>query len=514
MRAGSHPPRRLPRRAWRNARQLNGPPEARYADELVRPPPPLAWKARALVVAATAALVITGDGACRVTSKLEDCERDGDCAGNERCNEAGKFCERLPKLVIGVSMGQTGTLASLARIILSGLELAVATINAEGGVLGTPLALEVLDDQSDDALAVQNTRTLVDRGVIAVIGPLRSSQMLAAQSATRDANIVHLSTIAGATALAQSQPETDRYLFQTITSIRRGSAAAIVRYAASAEGKSACTKMAVLHTDDVTGNEYRDSIRSLLSKNGGCMTVDVAFPPEKKGDYVAEVKKLVDAKPQCAALVALPAAGAAILREFDTQIASDRKTWASFTWFGTTTLHTPDFLVAARHDKANATPTFAEGFMGADVDGAPATSEYADYRFLYQNAHAGEEPPALSAHAFDAVALIALAVELAGNIHDRVAIRNAIYDVSRDGDRVPAFGPGNVGDALRAVRRKLKINYQGASSRIELDGRGVVGNPTLIWLVKNGELAPVVRRYSEVEMSALDDPAKTLTTCP
>src|SRR5436190_518033 len=81
------------------------------------------------------------------------------------------------------------------------------------------------------ALAVANAKTLVDHGVAAVIGPVRSAQVLKAQAMTYPAKVLHLTPTAGASALASSQPATDRYLFQTITSIRGGSASAIVRYA-------------------------------------------------------------------------------------------------------------------------------------------------------------------------------------------------------------------------------------------------------------------------------------------
>jgi ABC-type branched-subunit amino acid transport system substrate-binding protein len=263
--------------------------------------------------------------------------------------------------------------------------------------------------------------------------------------------------------------------------------------------------MAVLHTDDVTGNEYRDAIAALLPKHGGCVNLDVPFPVALKGDYVAEVQKLVAAHPQCATLVALPDSGAALLREFASQKAADTThDWSTFAWFGTTTLHSPDFLFDARVDKSKADPNVADGVLGGDDDGAPPTSEYGDFRFAWSQAF-GADPPLLSAYAYDALAVVALAIEKAASVHDRPKIRDALYDVARDGDHVPAFGPATLGDALRSARRGLRINYQGASGALEFDDFGVVQDPTLIWSVAKGDFGPTLIRYTEAQTSVVDD---------
>lgn len=464
--------------------------------------------ARLALLGLTLGCALVADAGCHVFEKLEDCSVDDDCAGAERCHPEGHYCEKLTAVHIGATLGMTGAVAGTSAVILQAMQFAVAQVNAEGGVLGVPLVLDVLDDQGDDDLAAQNARTLASTGVAAIVGPLRSSQMLKAQAETFPAKILHLSPVAGAGALGAAQPNHDRYLFQMITSIRRGSASAIVRYASMPEDDAtrttpACTAMAVLHTDDVTGNDYASSIATLLAKHGGCVTLDVAFPPTLKADYVDEVGQLVAARPDCAAIVALPPTGGAVLREFAKQ-TSGNASWTKFYWLGTTTLHSDDFLQASRRDKASPTPSFAEGFLGADVDGMPDTGDYADYKFAFNETY-GEDPPNLSGYGFDAVIAAALAIEHAGTAHGREAIRNSLYDVLRDGERVPAFGPGAIGDALRAARRHVRLNYQGASGKLEPDDNGVVADPTLIWKVREGAFSPSILHYTEDQTSAIDD---------
>src|SRR5688572_11562621 len=111
----------------------------------------------AIVLIACAALGLA-DSSCRVFSTVEDCAVDDDCGGVERCNPEGKFCEKLTQVTVGVMIGRTGALASQSANVLKSLEYAAATINANGGVLGTPIVLEVLDDESADDLAEANAR--------------------------------------------------------------------------------------------------------------------------------------------------------------------------------------------------------------------------------------------------------------------------------------------------------------------------------------------------------------------
>ena len=51
-----------------------------------------------------------------------------------------------------------------------------------------------------------------------------------------------------------------------------------------------------------------------------------------------------------------------------------------------------------------------------------------------------------------------------------------------------------------AIRRGERVNYQGASSRIQFDTRGVVTNGTLMWKVDKGAFVTQTR-YDEATMA-------------
>ncbi|MGH9138333.1 MAG: ABC transporter substrate-binding protein [Acidimicrobiales bacterium] len=81
---------------------------------------------------------------------------------------------------IGVNIEQTGPAAVQGEAYTRAVELLATQINDGGGVLGRPIELVVVDNQSDPTEAVNQTQALIDEGVVAMIGPGTSPTTLAA----------------------------------------------------------------------------------------------------------------------------------------------------------------------------------------------------------------------------------------------------------------------------------------------------------------------------------------------
>jgi len=157
---------------------------------------------------------------CNVAS-VETCSNDGACGLRERCHPEGHFCELDTRpVVIGVSLPLTGDLSSLGQDLRTGVALAQQVLTEAGGVLGRPVEIELLDDESDVGLARDNVEQLVREGVAAVIGPVTSSQALESQSVTYAAQVLQISPTAGTPLLGTAQPENDRYFFRTVSTMR------------------------------------------------------------------------------------------------------------------------------------------------------------------------------------------------------------------------------------------------------------------------------------------------------
>jgi branched-chain amino acid transport system substrate-binding protein len=414
--------------------------------------------------------------------------------------------EESEPVLIGATFARSGDLGAFGETMVRGLEVAQGVVNDAGGVRGRPAEIRVLDDETDATIAVNNVRRLLDNGAVGIVGPLSSGQALEVQALTWERKVVTISPTAGAESLADAQPDGDRYFFRTISTMRTGSGAAVALFAFEGPiGGRPCRRMAILHSEDATGEAFRDAIEELFEKQGGCVVSLITFPPGEIVDYSSHVERLVEVAPDCAALVAWPEAGAEIVREANDAIAED-PAWDGFYWLGTTALHGDDFLLAARVEPTRVTPSEAESFYGADVDSTPDTREYRDFRTEY-NRRLGIDPPAqdtpgLVANTYDAALLVALALEQAGAGASGPAIRDGLLAVTAVGDDHRAYGPIEYAEAVAAIARGDPIHYEGASSTMVLDETGTASNPTVIWHVRDGAFEDV-GGYDEDRIRAL-----------
>src|SRR3954470_13238570 len=78
-------------------------------------------------------------------------------------------------ILFGASLGLTGGNAGTAGPVRDALKAAEGQINAAGGLLGRQVQFEIVDDTGDeDAIVKGKAQELVDKGVVAVIGPISS----------------------------------------------------------------------------------------------------------------------------------------------------------------------------------------------------------------------------------------------------------------------------------------------------------------------------------------------------
>src|SRR5215203_2514665 len=100
---------------------------------------------------------------------------------------------------VGAAAPLTGPRALLGRNFKQGADIALAEVNARGGVLGKPLQLAIEDDQGDNpnaAINAVNKLMQVDK-VPVMLGPHYSVAQLATQKTYCDGSIVSLTGASG-----------------------------------------------------------------------------------------------------------------------------------------------------------------------------------------------------------------------------------------------------------------------------------------------------------------------------
>jgi branched-chain amino acid transport system substrate-binding protein len=94
---------------------------------------------------------------------------------------------------IGLAGAMTGSDGEIGLAMLNGSKVAIDEWNAKGGVLGKKIETVVLDDEASGQKAVTVAQSLIDAGVVAVIGHFNSGCTIPASRLYNDAKIVEIS---------------------------------------------------------------------------------------------------------------------------------------------------------------------------------------------------------------------------------------------------------------------------------------------------------------------------------
>ena len=369
---------------------------------------------------------------------------------------------------VGLVTSLTGTLGTDGPVWADAAEVAAAEINAAGGPLpGRPIELVLVDDETNPDNAERIATQLIDEeNVVAIIGAAASSISLGMAAVASERQVPQISccsTSDGLTAFNTARAVEDRYLFRTAPSDRLQA-----RVVALAAQVLLCTRLVILHLDDAYGNPFGMEIeRNFQDSPASELVMRIPFADEQ-ASYITEVTRARDATPDCVALVAFPGSGGTIVRD-----------WASLSgtspvkWIGTDGVRAPGFIEEAGD------PMLVDQFFGTSPVTDGATPEYNNFRDYFV-ASWGREPIPFSSNQYDAVAILSLAIALAGTT-DGPAVRDAIRLVSAPPADRGIVRAGQLVEALAEVREGRDVNYQGGSGAVDFDMIGDVVASYEIW---------------------------------
>lgn len=200
---------------------------------------------------------------------------------------------------------------------LQGARMAIAEINAAGGLLGRPVELLERDQQTDTALAVRLTQDAIrDDGVLAVLGPT--------SSADRDAMLAvcerHHVPLLYATDYEGGQ--CSRYLF-CYSPIPEHYVEPLVPYLMRLAGPD----FAIIGADYVWPRSIGASVEAAVSTAGGRI-VSSEFLPLDHAHFDDQLGRIADARPDVVVVVLLGTTGQEFLRQFAAHELPHRPTLA------------------------------------------------------------------------------------------------------------------------------------------------------------------------------------------
>lgn len=181
----------------------------------------------------------------------------------------------------------TGQYAAFGEQMKKGIEMAVADINAAGGLLGQKLKLEVGDDACDPKQAVAVANQLAKAGVKFVAGHFCSSSSIPASAVYNEEGILQMSP-------ASTNPKLTEQGFKNVFRVcgrddQQGQVAGSY-LASNYKGKN----IAIVHDKTAYGKGLADETQKALNAAGVKEALYEAYTPGEK-DYSALVSKLKQA---------------------------------------------------------------------------------------------------------------------------------------------------------------------------------------------------------------------------
>ena len=167
---------------------------------------------------------------------------------------------------IGVAGPFTGGSAPMGVSMRDGVKLAVAEINAKGGVLGRQLQIVERDDEAKNERGVQIAQELINKEkVTATVGYINTGVALASQRFYQEAKIPVMNNVAtGSIITQQFAKEPENYIFRTSASDQIQSAMIIEEAITRRKYK----KVAILADSTNYGQLGREDLEKALDKKG------------------------------------------------------------------------------------------------------------------------------------------------------------------------------------------------------------------------------------------------------
>lgn len=439
------------------------------------------------------------------------------CSTKSDSNGAAASAATKPPIVIGATAPLTGDQKDLGVLVQNALRVAEASLNSVGGILGRPVSVVIKDDGSDAAItsSVADHFFKPENAIVGLVGPSTTSGTLAIQDRFHAAQKPVITPLALSPELSTIQAAGDRYLFRTEPSAAlqaRAAALFLTRDVTTARadgtiGKG-CKSVAIVHYNDDsgTGRPVAAEFKRVIKPLGGAVVLELEVDPNQK-TFDTETARVVASSADCQAVLMLAAPGAQYMRSFKAAAASNSsRDWSKFATLGAITFFQKGFIANARKNPADDTERgAAEGVYGTAIDPEPDNPEYAGFKNIYDTYYPLSSNPRIvppPAAVFDAVVLMALAVQRAGSDSDGPTIRDSILAVSRGGAigaSAKRFGPAALSDAIATLTRGEEIDYQGASGACDLDERGDVTADHVIWHIENNQFVTLKKiKASEI----------------
>lgn len=305
---------------------------------------------------------------------------------------------------IGVVSYLTGGGAAYGEAIRQGLELARDEINAKGK---TKIELLFEDSKGEKNESINATNKLIHKdNVVAIIGPTLSGEMFAAGPIAGQAGV----PIMGTSTTAEGITDISDFVFRNALP----ESIALPNVVKHSKEKFNLKKVAIMYSNnnDFSVSGFKTFEQAI--KNNGLEVVTIETFADKDTDFSAQLTKIGSLKPDAVYVAGLYQEAALILKKA-------RELGITVPFIGNNGFNSPQLIKSA----------------GAAAEGAvvaspwyPGKDDEKVKKFLAAfKAKYNKEPDQFSAQAYDALYIMAEAIEKSGSTTDRKKLRDSLAAV-------------------------------------------------------------------------------------
>lgn len=401
------------------------------------------WRTLAVISAASLALAACGGGnetdtANTTPSTAPSADASSTAGPAAVANKADGV------LTIGTLLPQTGSLAFLGPPEFAGVDLAVEEINANGGVLGKPIA-KVDSDSGDTStnIASQSTQRLLSQKVDVIVGAASSGVSKTVIDAITGAGVVQISP-ANTSPDFTDYPDKDLYFRTAPSDVLQGR---ILGDQIVADGN---TSVAIMALQDAYGVGLTANVKKSVEGAQGEVVAEVIYDP-KAAEFTAEVSKIKAADPQAIVVIGFDET-AKIIQELAKQGIGPQQ-------------GKPLYLVDGNTGNALGEKLPA-GLLKGVKGTIPGVAAPGDLRKRLLKVDPALKDFSYSAESYDAVVIVALATEVAKS-DAGVDIAKQLMAVTSGGTKCTTIKA-----CFDLAKAGTDLDYDGVSGPIEFNEKG------------------------------------------
>ncbi len=395
---------------------------------------------------------------------------------------AGVFApaeEEAGPIKVGVILPVSGPLDWLGAPMVDAANLAEEEINAQGGVLGRTLELVHCDSQTTPAGGSACATTLIlAEGVVAIVGAASSGVSQAVTTVTFENRIVQVSPASTSNLFTTIEvdysdanaispiwdKEVPGYFWRTAPSDDlQGQVLFIL-----SEDNPGWVNVSIISVNNPYGKGLAGYFADLFTDGGGNIVGWVNYT-EQQADYTSDLQLLANGNPDAVLFVGYPGDGLTVMQNWEAKKNDPGWGWD---WFWSEGLKSETFLVNLKNANIDV----------SGIDGTAPVFTGANYGTFRDNYFTSfdREPEVFDAHTYDAVYLIAAAIERGGSA-DAETIRTNLEAVG--GGSGTVVKPTEWAKIVTELEAGRQINYEGASGSIDFNQVGEPLSDYEIWKI-------------------------------